>query len=134
MANRFFKVERDSPKNAALAKEDRDSEIQAEADLPPVVARMVVEIRSDGTRTVARGALEDLQSGERVALQANAQSPVALAQELTKTLLKTPVLASTLAKQAMLDMLPDAVRDKATGRFRLPTDKLPFSRKNKKRD
>lgn len=134
MANRFFSTERESKKNSSLTQEDQKTELQAEADLPPVVARMVVEIRSDGTRTVARGALEDLQSGEKVALVANAQSPLALAQELTKTLLKTPIFATSLAKQAMLDMIPSAVRDKSTGKFRLPTEKLPFSRKNKKRD
>lgn len=131
MANRFFTASRDSKKDSSPVASDRNTAIEAEADLPPVVARMVVEIRSDGTRTVARGALEDLQTGERVSLQANAQSPVALAQELTKALFKTPVLAGTLAKQAVLDLLPEAVRDPATGKFRLRPDKLGFSRKNK---
>ncbi len=130
MGHRFFHVERGSKNEAGLEKVEQEGELSNEADLPPVVARMVVEIRSDGTRTVARGALEDLVSGEKVALQANAQSPVALAQELTKTLLKTPVSASPLAKQAVLDLLPEAVRDKSTGRFRLRPDMLPFSRKN----
>jgi hypothetical protein len=73
---------------------------------------MVVEIRSDGTRTIARGAIEDLQSGERVALQAGAHSPVALARELSKALFRTPVLASELAKQAIKDLLPSSLVEK----------------------
>ena len=73
-----------------------------EADLPPVVARMVVEVRSDGSRTIARGALEDLVSGERVALRADASTPVALASELAKALFRTPVLA----KEAVRSLLP----------------------------
>jgi hypothetical protein len=51
------------------------SEAIEEADEPPVVARLVVEIRSDGTRTIARGAIEDAQRGERVAIEARGDSP-----------------------------------------------------------
>lgn len=72
-----------------------------EDDLPPVVARMVVEIRSDGSRTVARGAIEDLQSGERVALRADASTPAVLAAELAKGLLRTPALAREAVKAAL---------------------------------
>lgn len=79
-----------------------------EAELPPVVARMVVEIRSDGSRTIARGALEDLNSGERVALRADASTPVALASELAKVLLKTPLLA----RETIKAVLPGFVRRK----------------------
>jgi hypothetical protein len=61
---------------------------------PPVVARLVVEIRSDGTRTVARGAMEDRISGESVAVEARADSPVELASALAKMLLRTPSIAS----------------------------------------
>lgn len=131
MANRFFTREHTPKTDSPLARSENNTALETEADLPPVVARMVVEIRSDGTRTVARGALEDLQTGEKVALQANAQNPVALAQELTKALIKTPLLAGAFAKQAVLGMLPEAVRDKATGKFRLRPDKLRFSRKDK---
>jgi len=106
---KFFSASR-----TAIAKEER-SDLEAEGDLPPVVARMVVEIRSDGTRTIARGALEDLQNGERVALQADSTTPIALARELTKTLLSAPAIAGTLAKQAVRDLLP-----------------APFRRKNKR--
>lgn len=78
-----------------------DTDLAAEAGLPPVVARLVVEIRSDGSRTVARGALEDLASGERVALRADGSTPLALASALAKSLLKTPLFA----KQAMRALL-----------------------------
>lgn len=75
-----------------------------EEGLPPVVARMVVEIRSDGTRTIARGALEDLQNGERVSLQAGAGSPIELATQLTKALSDIPILAKGLAGGAAKDL------------------------------
>ena len=98
----------------AISKKTSD-ELESEGDLPPVVARMVVEIRSDGTKTIARGALEDLVAGERVALQADAATPAALARELTKALISTPILAGTLAKEAMKDMLPEKLRNSAFG-------------------
>jgi hypothetical protein len=72
-----------------------------EPGLPPVVARMVVEIRSDGSRTVARGVVEDLASGEHVALRADGTTPLALASALAKSLLKTPLFA----KQAVRALL-----------------------------
>ena len=76
---------------ASLAAEDRP--LSKAPDEPPVVARMVIEIRSDGTRTVARGALEDTLSGERVTLEAHGGSPLALARSLMKSLLTAPLLA-----------------------------------------
>lgn len=79
----------------------QNSDLADEAGLPPVVARMVVEIRSDGSRTVARGALEDMASGERVALRADGSTPLALASALAKSLLKTPLFA----KQAVRALL-----------------------------
>lgn len=50
----------------------------------PVVARMVVEIRSDGSRTVARGAAEDAD-GKRVAIDARGSSPLSLAMQLSRS-------------------------------------------------
>jgi len=126
MAFRFLSVEREKKEKGDTLGRPDHTELASEADLPPVVARMVVEIRSDGTRTVARGALEDLKTGEKVALQAQAQNPIALAQQLTKALLKAPSLTGAFNKQAMLDLLPDAVRDSATGKFRIRPTKLPF--------
>jgi len=75
--------------------EVREAEpIAPEEDLPPVVARMVVEIRSDGTRTLARGAVEDVATGQRVSVQANAPNPVQLSASLARALLKTPGMLS----------------------------------------
>lgn len=58
---------------------------------PPVVARLVVEIRSDGSRTIARGALEDAQRGDRVAIEARGDSPMQLAIALARALTRLPL-------------------------------------------
>ena len=76
---------------------DRDAHPVKDEDLP-VVARMVVEIRSDGTRTVARGALEDAIQGEKVALEASGGSPAELAATLLKSVVKLPFEASPVAR------------------------------------
>lgn len=65
---------------------------------PPVVARLVVEVRSDGTRTVARGAMEDVMTGERVAVQAQGTTPAMLAASLAKSLFSAPMLARQAAR------------------------------------
>lgn len=81
------------------AVDDSDAPKPAPADpvtpreaepLPPVVARLVVEIRSDGSRTVARGALEDTVSGQDVAVAVEAESPAALLGKLTRSLVSLP--------------------------------------------
>lgn len=59
----------------------------------PVVARLMVEIRSDGSYTVARGAMEDMASGQKVAVEATGSSPLALALSLAKSIAGTPFLA-----------------------------------------
>lgn len=75
--------------------EPRDAQpIAEEEDLPPVVARMVVEIRSDGTRTLARGAVEDIATGQRVSVQANAPNPMELSASLARALLDMPGMLS----------------------------------------
>ncbi|HEX4475302.1 MAG TPA: hypothetical protein VH142_09515 [Polyangiaceae bacterium] len=71
-------------------------------DEPPIVARLMVEIRSDGSRTIARGAVEDIASGERVAVEAHGTTPAQLAASLARTLFSTPLLAKT-AFRAVLD-------------------------------
>jgi hypothetical protein len=58
---------------------------------PPVVARLVVEIRSDGSRTIARGAMEDAQRGESVAIEARGDSPMQLAIALARALTRLPL-------------------------------------------
>jgi hypothetical protein len=59
----------------------------------PVVARLMVEIRSDGSYTVARGAMEDSVSGQKVAIEASGANPLALALSLAKSLTDVPWLA-----------------------------------------
>lgn len=67
-------------------------------DEPPVVARLVIEIRSDGSRTIARGALEDLTIGQRVAVKAEGTTPWSLAVALAKSIFRTPALAQKAAR------------------------------------
>ncbi len=74
---------------------DAGTELENE---PPVVARLVVEIRSDGSRTVARGAMEDVGSGQSVAIEARGDSPVQLALSLAKALFAAPSLARRAAR------------------------------------
>jgi len=64
-----------------------------EGEGPPVVARLMVEIRSDGSYTVARGALEDSVSGQKVAIEASGANPLALALSLARNLADVPWLA-----------------------------------------
>lgn len=71
-------------------------------DEPPVVARLVVEIRSDGSRTIARGAMEDATSGESVAIEAKGTSPLSLALELAKSMVKVRKSFASTAARALL--------------------------------
>lgn len=64
----------------------------------PVVSRLVVEIRSDGRRTIARGGMEDGLSGVKVAMEASANSPLELALKLVRAMLSTPLVARSAAK------------------------------------
>ena len=58
-----------------------------------MVARLVVEIRSDGSTTVARGAVDDLENGVRVALEARGRTAASLAASLVVAMLEVPVMA-----------------------------------------
>ncbi len=60
----------------------------------PVVARLVIEIRSDGTRTVARGGLEQADLGERIGVEARGGSPAALAADLLRAIISLPLHSS----------------------------------------
>jgi hypothetical protein len=77
------------------ASRDPDAEL-------PVVARLVVEIRSDGSRTVARGAIEDATSGQRVAIEARGDSPLSLALQLARSLASVPRLSARAAVRGLL--------------------------------
>lgn len=81
-----------------IEADDRELE---RADEPPVVARLVVEIRSDGRRTIARGAMEDVASGQKVAVEARGSSPLGLAMAMARSMFRVPALARTAAR-AML--------------------------------
>lgn len=71
----------------------RSRELASDEDLP-VVARLVVEIRSDGRRTVARGAIEDVASGQRTAVVARGESPLRLALDLARAIAQMPRVAA----------------------------------------
>ena len=75
------------------------SELQAE---PPVVARMIVEIRSDGSRTIARGAIEDVATGQRTQLEARGDSPIQLAIALARSLTQLPKLSARSTIRGLL--------------------------------
>lgn len=78
-------------------------------DEPPVVARMVIEIRSDGTRTIARGAMEDVTLGQKVAIEAEGASPAMLAASLLRSLAQLPFQAmrtNSILKTAVRALLP----------------------------
>ena len=77
----------------------------AERDEPPVVARLVVEIRSDGSRTIARGAVHDAISGQQVAVEARGNSPLQLAASLARAVFSLPTLARA-ARRALLPGKP----------------------------
>lgn len=77
-------------RNGTAIREARPGAPPVVHEEPPVIARMVVEIRSDGSHTIARGALEDVVSGERVAIDASGGTPIQLAASLASSLLSTP--------------------------------------------
>jgi hypothetical protein len=69
---------------------------------PPVVARLVVEIRSDGSRTIARGAIEDVVHGQHTAIEARGDSPLQLALALARSLTQLPRLTARSAVRGLL--------------------------------
>lgn len=60
------------------------------AEEPPVVAQLMIEIRSDGSRTIARGALNDLRNGESAQVHAEGKTPRDLMLSLASSLLALP--------------------------------------------
>ena len=65
---------------------------------PPVVARLVVEIRSDGRMTIARGAMEDSATGRGVAIEASGRTPLQLALSLARALVTLPAFGRSAAR------------------------------------
>jgi len=89
----------------------REAPVEIEtSNEPPVVARLIVEIRSDGTRTIARGAVEDVQNGQRTSLEARGDSPLALALQLAKVLTQLPRLSARSAVRGLLGRRKDKPR------------------------
>jgi len=68
----------------------------------PVVARLIVEVRSDGSRTIARGGLEDVASGQRVTIDARGDTPAQLALALARSVFRLPQLAAKLRVRGLL--------------------------------
>ena len=93
--------DRRSKTQLAFRSSERGEELER-GDEPPVVARLVVEIRSDGTRTIARGALEDAQRGERVAVEARGDHPLQLALALARALTQLPRVTARSAVRGLL--------------------------------
>ncbi|HEY4178348.1 MAG TPA: hypothetical protein VGM90_15985 [Kofleriaceae bacterium] len=89
-------------------KRDKDDELVAE---PPVVARLVIEIRSDGSRTIARGAIEDTVNGQRTAIEARGDSPLQLALQLAKSITSLPRLTARSAVRGLLGRARGRSRD-----------------------
>ena len=79
--------------------------LPATVDELPVVARLIVEIRSDGSRTIARGAMEDAASDTRVAIEASGTSPLELALGLAKSILAAPWLRRQMARGGLRALL-----------------------------
>lgn len=75
----------------ALAKTGGDNKsVPAVRTEPPVVAQLMIEIRSDGSHTIARGALHDLQNNESAQVHAEGQTPAQLITSLLGSLMSLP--------------------------------------------
>jgi hypothetical protein len=95
---------RDEPRPGPLVANDPGG-VPANYEEPPVVARMIIEIRSDGARTIARGALEDIVSNERVKIEASGGTPMQLAASLASNLLSTPFMLGRAANAVIKNRL-----------------------------
>jgi hypothetical protein len=95
----------DSRRNPS-AVTTKSSQALAEDDDLPVVARLVVEVRSDGRRTVARGAMEDAATGTKAAIVASGTTPLELALALAKSMLQVPALTRNAVTKRLRGLLP----------------------------
>ncbi len=93
---------RDDPDDLAPRAPD---DLTPGPDEPPVAARLVIEIRTDGTRTIARGALEDAVLGERVGVKVEGTTPLSLAAALAKAIFQAPFFARSVARAAAAALL-----------------------------
>jgi hypothetical protein len=67
----------------ALTRDSMRRAVSASGAELPVVARLVVEVRSDGTTTIARAGLSDDKTGTTV-MEARGSTPLALALDLAR--------------------------------------------------
>ncbi|RMG17419.1 MAG: hypothetical protein D6731_04225 [Planctomycetota bacterium] len=75
-----------------------------------MVARMVIEVRSDGLRTRARGALEDLVSEQTVAVELPAMTPGQLGAEVGAALGRLLGGSPGLGRAALGALVPERLR------------------------
>ena len=68
----------------------KPGQVQVAHNEPPVVAQLMIEIRSDGSRTIARGALHDLRANESAHVHAEGDTPAQLIASLLQSLLSLP--------------------------------------------
>jgi hypothetical protein len=108
---------RDAVRDATAIKRSDDAPLGPPADEPPVVAQLMIEIRSDGTRTIARGALHDLRTNESANVRAEGRKPSDLMVSLVGSLLSLPSSA--------LNMLRARELQPATKRAEQPTSAEP---------
>jgi hypothetical protein len=80
---------RDALGRGVTAKPAEGAPLEARTE-PPVVAQLMIEIRSDGSHTIARGALHDLRSQESAHVHAEGRSPAQLIASLLGSLLSLP--------------------------------------------
>ena len=77
-------------RNTKSATEDAGPTAIEARDEPPVVAQLMIEIRSDGSHTIARGALHDLRTQESAHVHAEGNTPGQLIASLLNSLLRLP--------------------------------------------
>ena len=92
-------------KNATSVTTTPGQSLPASVDELPVVARLIVEIRSDGSRTIARGAMEDAASDTRVAIEASGGNPLELALALARSILAAPWLRGRMVRGGLRALL-----------------------------
>jgi hypothetical protein len=92
----------DDKRKPELIRRGTRQELEVPGEEPPVVARMIVEIRSDGSRTIARGAVEDTATGARTTIEARGDSPMQLALALAKSIGALPQLTLKSAVRGLL--------------------------------
>jgi hypothetical protein len=104
---------RPGPGEAVLADPDERA-LERPGD-PPVVARLVVEIRSDGRMTIARGAMEDRATGRGVAIEATGRTPLQLAFSLARALVTLPAFGRSAARALLRGPRGDGPHDEGGG-------------------